>query len=883
MRTLLSHHSMRPAHVLLGLSFICAIGALPPPAIAADAAISKQNPGAQVVDFSIRAQSLAAALTDFAEQSGFKFAYDAQLTRGLSSEGLSGRMSGLQALRKLLTGTGLTFRFTGPQIITIEKSADTNGTRVLGPVRVEGAGSTGIAGMNGSTDATATEGSKSYTSSALGIASKTPQSMRETPQSVSVITQQRMRDQNLNDFNSMMNQATGVSIVTNNSSVDPVYYSRGFVVNRIQIDGGPPLRTGSTYYPQIDMAMFDHVEILRGADGLFNGYGDPGGVVNLTRKRPLDHSQVTVEGQSGSWSNYRAVIDGTAPLGFDGRLRGRAVMSYEDRDFFYDIANENHTLAYGILEMDVTPDTLASVGVNFTKQDSIPFQNGLPRYDNGDDMKLPRGTCLCFEWNRWSIDTKDAFAQLEQHFGTNWSAKLNLTRTEQVNHRKYGFLISRVNPVGNQGSYVNGNMYDYFSLQTLLDFTLNGAIDLFGHRQELVVGTNYAKNSMDGYTNYPSLFSANVPIDPLHFDPKNPAYAEPATPHFSTHYLTYYTTQRVSYANVRLTPFTPLHLITGVRYSSYDSVTSSDSYDPRTGVTQRSPLSAWTGHNVSWPPTYSMVYDVTKTLSAYASYTDIYVSSAYDLQESGSPVEPVTGSNVEAGLKFEGLGGRLNGSIAGYRIEQKHYPVLLGYGPYTSTNGQLPDGIHRCCYSSGNRVNLSQGFDAEVSGELTRGWQASAGYTFNENVTKGSDAYARNYTGPLKPLVSLSPKHMLKLWSSYQFQGGEYLRRVNVGGGVNSQTKSYVSGSNCVAYNYGTDANGNPTATCKQATPFDFTQGFYAVFSARVAYQIDSRWNAALNINNVADRVYYQTVGQTTVGNWYGEPRNYMLTLRGRF
>ncbi|MFC4308026.1 hypothetical protein ACFPN2_02930 [Steroidobacter flavus] len=54
-------------------------------------------------------------------------------------------------------------------------------------------------------------------------------------------------------------------------------------------------------------------------------------------------------------------------------------------------------------------------------------------------------------------------------------------------------------------------------------------------------------------------------------------------------------------------------------------------------------------------------------------------------------------------------------------------------------------------------------------------------------------------------------------------------------------------------------------------------------WSGRVAYQIDRHWNAALNLNNLTDRTYYQTVNDVQFGNWYGEPRNYMLTVRASF
>ncbi len=124
---------------------------------AAPAADSTQD--SREIAFSIPAQSLTSALTAFAEASGLRFAYDASLTRGAESPGLRGRMSATAALRALLSGTGLTYRFTGNKTITIEKAP--SGTRTLGPVRVEGADSARVSGINGSADVTATEGSGS--------------------------------------------------------------------------------------------------------------------------------------------------------------------------------------------------------------------------------------------------------------------------------------------------------------------------------------------------------------------------------------------------------------------------------------------------------------------------------------------------------------------------------------------------------------------------------------------------------------------------------------------------------------------------------------------------------------------------------------------------
>ncbi|MEJ1964521.1 MAG: TonB-dependent siderophore receptor [Gammaproteobacteria bacterium] len=762
------------------------------------------------------------------------------------------------------------------------------------PCEWRGATSADLAGINGSKDPTATEGTKSYTSSALSVASKSAQSIKDTPQSVSVITQQRMQDQNLTDFNSIMNQTTGVTVVAGNGSgtdagINSSFYSRGFQINSIQIDGGAPLATslsnGNTfyYYPQIDMAMYDHVEILRGADGVFNGYGTPSGSVNLARKRPLDHSQVVLDAQVGSWDNYRTVLDATAPLGFDGRLRGRAVMSYQDQKYFYDVASSDHTLAYGILEADLTPSTTLSGGFSYTRQDSSPWVGGLPRYSDGDDLHLPRSTCLCFDWNRWNFTTKEAFAQVDQGFGDNWKLNLKVTRNDQQSHQKVGISNGTINFVSGVGPKLYANLLDFEARQTLIDFTVDGAFELFGHKQQIVVGGSW-QNVSGGHLDHPSLFSPAPALDVFHFDPNNIVYREPGASEVSAVNPAYWQKQWGMYANLRLTLLEPLHLITGLRYSQYDFETISQDIC----ITQYIPLGlcnnlgqpwgtpskqGYRDHDINWPPTVSLVYDLRKNWSVYGSYTDIYQPQANYLDYNHDPIGPLTGSNMEAGLKYGGPDSKLNVSLAAYRIEQKNFPGLLG-----ETYQDLGNNFY-CCYDNdGDRVNLSQGADLEATGELLPGWQLFAGYTFNKNEAKGADAYSNRG----KPLVSRAPRHLLKLWTSYQLEGGEWLHRLNVGGGVNAQTNSYNAGSVCVTYNY--DAIGNPTTCARGGTlNYDFTQGFYAVFSARLAFQIDSRWNAGLNINNITDRTYYQTVGSSSSSNWYGEPRNFTLTFRGNF
>lgn len=869
-----------------------AAGALAMAAVpAASAQQGQQGQGlGETHEFDVPAGPLSSALLRFGQQSGLQFNVDSRLTDGKSTGGVHGRHSAQSGLAGLLAGSGLTFRFAGPRTVVIEAAPDVGDARVLGPLRIEGAAAgAAVNGVNGSSDVTATEGTGSYTSGALGIASKMPLSIKDTPQSVSVVTQQRIVEQNITDFASLMNQSTGVTAITGvNGSLETEFYSRGFRVQRMQLDGGAALDIQNSNWgmvPQLDMAVYDHAEILRGADGLFNGYGNPGGVISLVRKRPLDHYQAIVEAQAGSWDNYRTTFDVTGPLAQDGRLRGRGVLVWQDQDFFYDTASNQKELLYGVLDYDLTPSTLVGLGASRSWQDSVPFTSGLPRYTTGADLGLPRDTCLCFPYNRYDLDTTELFGWIDQSFGEHWSLKANLGRIKQDRSWKYGVVSSAVNPVTLTGPYLSQTMGDGVSTQTTADLTLNGSFELFGHRQQLVVGANYAEADGGGLTNYSaplSSFLNPVYVDVLNFDPNDPAYYERASGLRSTYYPKHLSSQWGAYATLKLTFWEPLHLNIGVRYSRLKRETEYFGYcaladgctDFDTGETyvpgqQRSHVrSRMDTRDFSWPPAVSLVYDVNDAVSVYASYTDIYYEQSTALDFAGRPLDPITGSNIETGIKWAGREGRLNATLALYRVEQDNIAVYAGYLP-----GFVSDGATACCYTSDSDLTrLSKGVDAEVTGEILPGWQIAASYTWNDNKEEGSDSYQNG-----DPLQSRFPKHLIKLWSSYQFQEGSRLQRLSLGGGVNAQSRGYYGGRVCLGYDdTGTTCTGGNVA-------YDFEQGFYAVFSARAAWRIDDRWQVALNVNNLLDRRYYQTVGSTLSGNWYGEPRSYTLSLRGQF
>ncbi|MBY8823343.1 TonB-dependent siderophore receptor [Sphingomonas colocasiae] len=933
---------MKLRHLARSSRTALAIALAAPAAIALPQAAHAQ---AAAQSFSIPAGDLRAALQAFSSSTGIQLVYSSDLVAGKHSPGVSGEMTAQAALARLLAGTGLSARMSGNSATitrggTAGEIAAQDGERVLGPVRVEGSQGSpyfggagrdvGVNGINGSRDITATEGTGSFTSGALTIGSKVAQSMKDVPQTISVLTSERLEQQNVTDFTTAMRQMPGITLVQGSSSMETTFLSRGFKIESIQVDGGAPLSTsfggGAGYFPQIDMSIYDHVEILRGAAGQFSAYGNPSGTVNLVRKKPLDHSQLSIDAQVGSWSNYRLVIDATTPLAFDGKLRGRLVTTYQDQRYFYDRAKLNKILIYGVAELDVTPTTLVTAGLNYIKQDTVPWIGGLPRYQAGGDLKLPRSTSLVFPWNRWDFETRELFGTLEQKIGSEWLLKLNVTQNRQTSFRKTAGSAGAINPVNGLGADMIGSYYDYAGKQLSAEATFTGAFTLFGQRQEVAMGVNRVTSDAPGrgyqpliigrhdnlYQPYPNgpIYCGNgvtlcpagsinrtyPPVNVLNFNPNDPIYTEPRKPLSSALFLENGQVRSTAYLNLRLTAFDRLHLTTGVRWSREQTnqvqqalcvfLPSSGCVGKAIGDVRSVPFNRHYGStDFSWPPAANLSFDVTKALTAYVGYTDIYTSQSEFRTAQQTALAPVTGGNWEAGVKWAARDGKLNLTLAAYRMRQKGGAIR----DITIPEYEVSEGV-RCCYiGDPDNVYQSTGFDIEVSGELRRGLQLSASYTYNEATYEGKMYEEYGIAGT--SFISISPKQVYKLWMSYDFGAAGHRGRLSgltLSAGVNGQSAGYNTGYFC--QNFVGESNPiNGQRECASwgppdYAPYEFTVPAYAVVSARIDYRFSDKWSLALNLENILDKTYYQTVSNSpSSGHWYGAPRSVTASLRAKW
>ncbi|PEQ14864.1 TonB-dependent siderophore receptor, partial [Piscirickettsia salmonis] len=200
---------------------------------------------------------------------------DPALTAGHDTACLQGRYAIDQGLRQLLSGTGLMAVSAPAGGYLLRRMPVAQGdASVLEPVMVVGS------------HEVTTEGTGAYTSGATSIA-KGAQSLKDIPQSISVVTRQRLDEQSLTSIYDALANTTGITL-QQSPQAGKYVYSRGFRNTSYQYDGIPLDRSmyGRASNFGGGTAIYDRVEVLRGATGLLQGAGKPSASVNLVRKRP---------------------------------------------------------------------------------------------------------------------------------------------------------------------------------------------------------------------------------------------------------------------------------------------------------------------------------------------------------------------------------------------------------------------------------------------------------------------------------------------------------------------------------------------------------------------------------------------------------------------
>lgn len=673
-----------------------------------------------------------------------------------------------------------------------------------------------------------TENTRSYTTDAMSTATGLSLSIRETPQSVSVVTQQQMEDRGMQTTSDALQSAPGIS-VTRSDTNRYSFSARGFDIDNYQFDGltQPNLSPWAFGESNLDLAVFDRVEIVRGATGLMTGAGNPSASVNYVRKRPLRDFALSGGVSVGSWDFKRGYADVSTPLTENGRVRGRVVAAYADSGSYTALQDSRTKTLYGVITADLTSSTELTGGVSYQSSNFDGFGSGFPLfYADGGRTDFSRSASNNAGWARAENNTTTGFLDLSHTFANRWKARVaysqSLTDATMKQVFRGGYPDRQTGIMSAAPSY---SYYDGHVRRNALNLSLSGPFQLFGREHEFAVGWMRSEDHV-AFPQYRAL--TPLPARTNYFRWRDDLTPEPNWASTTTQADDLDNTQSGGYVVGRFSLADPVKLIVGGRLSNWK--TNQNYFGTRRQYENKDEFVPYAG----------LLLDLNENFTAYASYTEIF-KPQNNRTESGEILDPVTGKSYEIGLKGVHFGGLMNSAISLFRTEQDNL---------AEATGNLVTGTTQNAFRAvkGAKVN---GLELELAGEVATGWNVGTSYT--TFIAKDAND---------NPINTSKPRNLFKLYTTYRLPGDWH--RLTVGGGVDWQNRMYQ------------------LATAPGNRRVNVEQGGYALVNAMARFDFTDKVSATLNVNNLFDKKYYSQIGFYNQG-WYGAPRNVMLSLRAQY
>ncbi|WP_418186171.1 TonB-dependent siderophore receptor [Aliarcobacter vitoriensis] len=603
-----------------------------------------------------------------------------------------------------------------------------------------------VSEKNGGSYYGVTENTNSYTTKSMKTATKLDLSPRETPQTSLVFTRQKLDDQNIVSFQDLLAKTPGVTLNKWDERVYPT--ARGFSVDYYLFDGIPTYSmNGNAADP--DLIIYDRVEVIKGANGLMTGAGNPSMGMNFIRKH-ANSKEFTgnVNLNAGSWDNYGASADISTPLNSDGSVRARIVAKHQDKKSYMDNYKKQTDVIYGVVDMDLTDTTYLSLGASYEKnqRDGVRW-GGLPAfYSDGTKTDYTRNKTVSGDWTYWDNEITSYFADFKQYIYNDISINLSVLNRTFDADTKIAYFGGTVNKNTGLGT---GDPSRYTDTKTEkennIDLYASIPFEIANLDQEIVLGTMYNKNKVTK-SNWANANLTNVTIDVINVPNPHNNWTSSGKNTLNS------TTQKAVYLAGKFSLMQDLKLVTGVRVSSWE-------YKAENGKGNRE-------FDNEITPYAGLIYDINDNHSIYASYTSIFKPQS-NKDVNNQYLDPIEGKSYEAGIKGEYFDGNLNTSVSIFRIEQD------GVGEKIEPEIKIP-GTTESAYRSAKGV-VSKGFEFNATGKITD----------NLNLDFGlANFEAKNAKGA--KFNTDSSRTTANLWAKYA------LNDFRFGAGLNYKSKAYT-------------------------------------------------------------------------------------------
>lgn len=782
---------------------------------------------AKSYEFAISGQPLSAALVRFSSVTGIDVAFDGPLPANLRSVGTAGNLSAEGALRRLLAGTGLTFRFTTANTVLLinpqnsSSSASAVGATILEPIVVQGENARGpVEGFVATQSATAT---------------KTGTSLKDTPQAVNVVTKDQIAAQGSTTLTQALRYTPGVISQYGDDSRYDWFTIRGFRPSRY-LDG-LRLPFGSRGYaqPRVEPFSLERAEVLKGPASVLYGQGDPGGLINMVSKRPSATALNEVEMQFGTDKRIQTAFDLGGGAGDDDSFLYRIVGVGRLTDTQYDYVREKK--GYIAPSFTFKPDEGTSLTVYGSYQHiDSPGGGGAPALPANGTLytrmypELPRSAFPGEPgYDHYKSDQASVGYEFEHEVDDTWTIRQNLrysyigTDTQRVQP----YCPAACNPTA---FYRYAWAFPESARAVTVDNQAIGNFQTGDVAHTALFGLDYSYES----SRYEE--SALSPI----FTPFNgldPVYGATAItrPPIATR-IDQDRSQIGLYAQDQM-EWNNFVFSLGGRYDWANTDTRTRTSVADNQVDQRDGKFTWrTG----------LVYNFDNGLSPYAGYSTSF-NPASGTDRLGNAFEPTTGEQFEVGVKYQPNGSNSFVTLSAYHLIQDNVlspDTTPGFTNYSVQTGQV----------------RMRGVELEGKAEITDAFSVLASYAYTDSEITRANPNAAGISNEGNRFAFV-PRQQASLWLDYTLQTSTIWDGLSFGGGARYTGQTF-----------GDNAN-----------KFDIPS--YTVFDAAIRYDFGKAdpklegLKASLNVSNIFDRKYVSTCIAAT-GCYWGEGRTVYATLK---
>lgn len=760
---------------------------------------------AETFEFNLPGQALSEALTELGAVTGLRVLYMVDLPDSLRTRPLSGNFTAEKALQNLLAGSGFTYQFTNPTTVTLIATVGDGST--LAPLSVE----------DSATQETANSPIDGYVAKQSATGTKTDTPLIETPQSISVISAERLAAQGVSDLGEALRYTAGVN--GEQYGVDSRGYGltiRGFGVSDTGLyrDGMQLRGTGFSSFLQIDPYAAERIEILRGPASVLYGQNNPGGIVNMVTKRPQDEAKHEVSITGGDPERYQGQFDLTGPVDEGGTLLYRITGLGRDGDTQVDfVDHERYFIAPSVTWQPNDDTTLTFLG-HYQRDEtgwSMQFLPASGTVLNNSNGTIPTNRFVGEpDFDKYNVTQYSAGYQFEHRFGDTWTVRQNLRYNHLDNEQEGVFgnglvddrTLARYGDAGKSSLdsvSIDNQLQAKFDTGPLSHTTLFG-VD-FQHYDYSDVGTSYLVSDIDVFD--PD-YGSTITKDEVYQD-------------------TDITQRQIGlYLQDQVKIDKNWNFVFGGRYD-WAKTHSDDNLD---GPDSTQKDSAFTGR-------LGFVYVADNGLAPYISYSESFVP-LIGTNADGSLFKPETGRQYEVGIKYQPEGWDSFITVAAFDLRRQN---VLTPDPADPANSQVQTG-----------EIMSRGIEVEGVASFDFGLDLIGAYTFLD-----AEIIKSNVDGEEGERPGAVPEHMASLWADYTIPSGNFAG-LGLGTGVRYIGSTYAAAPNTLRV---------PGVTLADAT---------------LHYEIDN-FHFGLNVSNIFDTEYVASCfGESSC--FYGERRQILGTLR---